>query len=160
MNCIPRFYRSDTKVKKWQTEKKQFGIVLDNIDVYVKPRRETAGKHNTMFHMVQAIAVQERIQPGREDQIPPIIRIDEVSPEHVLPTDTHIERLHELLVDQVLKIWKGMPQFSDAAIHTNSEEHRYTSKMKKKSTVVSVFILCASMQVSISVFTGYNGCIE
>ena len=53
-----------------------------------------------------------------------------------------------------------MPRFSDAAIYTNSEEHRYTSKMKKKSTVVSVFILCASMQVSISVFTGYNDCIE
>ena len=145
MNCIPCYYRSDSKVKKWQTEKKQFGIVLDNIDVYVKPRRETAGKHNTMFHKVQALAVEERIQPGREDQIPPIIRIDEVAPEHVLPSDMHIEKLHKLLVDQVLKIWQGMPRFSDASIPTISEDHRYTSKMRKKTTVVSVFILCASM---------------
>ena len=69
----------------WQMENKQFGIVLDNkyMYVHVKPG------NNTMFHTVQAIAIEERIQSGRDDQIPPSIRIDEVAPEHVLPSDRH-----------------------------------------------------------------------
>ena len=38
--------------------------------------------------MAQGITVEERMQQEWNDQISPIIRIDEVAPEHVLPSDT------------------------------------------------------------------------
>ena len=54
--------RYDLELKEWIADGTKFSIVLDNVDSYVKPRRETKDKGNVMYHMVQAIAVADRVK--------------------------------------------------------------------------------------------------
>ena len=42
-------------------------IVMDNVDMPVKPHNDDADKFNKMHHMVQAIAVKDRVFTQTED---------------------------------------------------------------------------------------------
>lgn len=115
----------------------EFGIVLDNVDMYVKPRAETAKTSNTMHHMVQAIAVEERVQPSVSDSNCPAIPVENIQPKDIIPSLSDSERLKELMVKEVLRIWSEMPALKNVDFEEAEETHQYTAQMSQPSNLVS-----------------------
>lgn len=128
--------RYDMEMKTWE----QYNIVLDNVDIYIKPRRETASVSNKMFHMVQAIAVKDRVLTQKNDKSrQPLVNVDELLPHHAYPTDNDHKELQTLLRHKLEFIITQMPGLGHLAGKTQTKKHhKYSDEMKKKSEQVSV----------------------
>lgn len=124
--------RYDIDLAKWQ----EFGIVLDNVDMFVRPRYETSARSNTMHHMVQAIAVEERVPPISESQTP-TIAVDRIQPADVIPSLSDAQRVRELMVNEILRIWTQIPALRDTEFEKADERHTYTEEMSGRSNLVS-----------------------
>lgn len=115
----------------------EFGIVVDNVDIFVKPRREMSTKTNQMFHMVQAIAVEERVQASILDNAP-AISVDKIQPDDVLPSETDKSRVRNLMCSKVIQIWSTMPALKDIDVAPPQEHHQYSEHMSKRSNQVRI----------------------
>lgn len=114
----------------------QYCVVLDNVDIYVKPRRETKDKSNTMHHMVQAIAVEERVQPPLSVSRVPSIPVADIEPEDVYPTVDDGNVMKQLMYWKVVEILKEMPALKGVPLNLPSKRHLYTAEMSRKSKQV------------------------
>lgn len=118
---------------KWSAQKEQYAIVFDNVDIHIKPRQQSQNTSNTMHHMVQSMAVKERVQSSKTGG--PSVNVMQIQPHHLLPTTADHSTLKTLMIDQLLKIWKEMPAMQ-TVITPSSEKHPYTHRMKMKSEMV------------------------
>lgn len=135
LNELAKRYNLD--LMEWIKQNKGFAIVFDNVDVFTKPRSASASKSNTMFHMVQAIAVKERVEATGSDLGPPHITVENIKPADVIPSEGDYSNLKGLMVNEVLKIWSEIPGLQKVKMPMKSEKHKYTHMMNKKSEMVS-----------------------
>lgn len=133
LNLIAEGYLVD--LNEWIVRRKEFAVVFDNVDMYVKPRMESKSKSNTMSHMVQAIAVQERVEA--KDKGEPHTYIDDIKASELVPTAREMEKMRRLMVDEVLRVWSAIPGLKDVKLELRDETHEYSTFMKKKSQLVS-----------------------
>lgn len=124
--------RYDIPMKSWE----EFSIVLDNVDIYVKPRQETASKSNTMHHMVQAIAVKDRVLSELTNSSrQPLVEIEKLKPADIYPTADDKETIKMLMYDKVKEIISKMP--AAAALDIKIQyTHQFSAEMKTKSEEV------------------------
>lgn len=142
--------RYDASMKTWN----QYSIVLDNVDIYVKPRREASDKSNTMHHMVQAIAVEDRVLSEVTDSSrQPIVNIENIQPSHVYPTDNDREAIEKLMCEKVVEILGEMPGVAKLDI-TIDHHHQHFEEMKRKSQQVQrIFVTCNAIIIWLMWFT-------
>ena len=131
--------RVDVLIAKWDAQLKNYGIVVDNVDIMTKPRRDKTEKSNTMHHMVQAIAVEERVRP-REDlrSKEQDIQVEDLKPADVVPTTQDTAKLLEMMVGKVTEIWSKIPALKGVKLTLPDESHQYTEQMSKKTDYVSM----------------------
>lgn len=122
--------RYDIPMNSWR----EFSIVLDNVDIYVKPRQETATKSNTMHHMVQAIAVEDRVFSDHLRR-QSLVDIDKLKPSVIYPTTQDQQAVRKLMFNKVLEILGTLPAAADLNIKVD-HSHKYSAEMKKKSEQV------------------------
>lgn len=127
--------RFDAELQHWN----DFSIVFDNVDMMVKPRREAADKSNQMYHMVQAIAVQDRVvaEPGACSKDPKT-EVESITPQHVYPDNKDDKELRQLMVSAVVRILREMPALQTVEV-AEEPPHRYTPQTSKKSRQVGKF---------------------
>lgn len=130
--------RYDLELIQWRKQCEEYGIVFDNVDLLVRPRRETQSTANTMYHMVQAMAVKERVTTTGTglDTTSPATTIDTIQPENVIPSNDDYRSIRSLMINQVLKIWAEMPCMTSLKLPILSEQHEYSDVMKKRSEMV------------------------
>lgn len=135
LNAMAADYKST--IDEWDRQLKQYAIVVDNVDIYTKPRRETAEKSNTMNHMVQAITVEERVKPPTDLNSKPDIPVEDVQPQHVYPSEADEKDLRDLMTQKVIEVWSQIPALKDTKITPPVESHRFTTEMTRKTQHVS-----------------------
>ena len=126
--------REHVDLSHWEESALQFGIVFDNVDILMRPRRESSKKANTMYHMVQAIAVQERVKA--DEKGPPLISIDNIKPSDVMVSSSDSAAMKDLMVQRVVHILAELPRLAAADITLASEKHQYSEQMSKPSPMV------------------------
>jgi len=118
-----------------------FKLVGDNLDLYIRPRSETADHHAESKHFFHAFAVRDRIDVSSFDNTFPSLDISSINLEDVLPQQDDVKKLKENLMILVSrKIRKFMPFFRkhiDSGAISQHIEHKYSDEMSKKSEVVS-----------------------
>lgn len=120
---------------KWTAEGIEYSIVFDNVDILTRPRRESAKVSNKMHHMVQAMAVQERVKVPEKK--PPAIPIDSIKPGDVIAKAEDEQQLRRLMVDYVKRILQQeCPGISSLTLEP--EEHQYSHLMKKPTPMVLI----------------------
>lgn len=124
----------DRDINTWKQDGKQFSIVFDNIDIYIRRRKESSTSTNLMQNMVQAIAVLDRII---SDSSRDHLKIDEVQPGHILPSEDDSQTLKKLMADEVLRIWSDIPVIKQLKLTSLTDQHDYSDMMRKKSEMVS-----------------------
>lgn len=129
--------RYNVMLDKWKAELREYSVVIDNVDIFVRPRRESKGKTNIMNHMVQAIAVDERVAPALDANNAPEIPIQDIKASDVYPTSTEDCALKEMMVSKVLQMIAQIPALKEVAMTLPSETHKYTPQTSKKTTLVS-----------------------
>lgn len=124
--------RYDASMKTW----KEFNIVLDNVDIYVKPRREASNRSNTMHHMVQAIAVKDRVLTTKTNENrQPMVDIENLQPSHVYPTANDRKAVEQLMCDKIIDVLVEMPAVAKLGISID-HSHQHSAEMKQKSELV------------------------
>lgn len=131
LNDIAKRY--NVELQTWP----DFCVVFDNVDAMIKPRRQTAEKQNVMTHMVQAIAVKDRVLPpdlSDPSSNKPNIAIEDVKPADLYPTPQDDLALSKLMVQMVLEVWSEMPALAshDLVEHRPHQYTEYTSKKSKQ----------------------------
>lgn len=129
--------RTNFDLQHWIAQKTEFGIVFDNVDVLVRPRMESSNKSNNMFHMVQAIAVKERVVAQHTDR-GPLVLVDDLKPSHVVPSMIDYTNMKRMLVNEVMTIWSTIPALQRLKLPIESEKHTYSHLMSKRSELVSM----------------------
>ena len=110
-------------------------VVLDNVDKYLRARQTTHTRGNTMTHMVQALAVVERIQrqPGS-----PAVQLTALQPSLFLPTQSDTEKVTRLFAAAVKDIWSAyIPALSRTFAPTTSATHLKAAETGKRVVFVS-----------------------
>ena len=131
--------RWDVPLQRWQ----QFNIVLDNVDMFVRPRHDDSSKSNKMYHMVQAIAVKDRVLPEIDHE--PNVPIDSLKPADVYANQSDIAHLKQLMAEIVVQVLAEMPALQNLKLKRESKKHVYSPLMTRKSEVVSKYhISCIS----------------
>ena len=121
----------------------QFSLVIDNVDIYVKPRRETADHSNTMHHMVQAIAVKDRVITSINNSTRlPMVPLKDITPADVYPNVDDISALRVLMVEETVALLGQMPALRKLNIKRQGT-HEYSWAQKRKSEAVSM-VSCLS----------------
>lgn len=128
--------RYDELLKQWDSELKEYSVVLDNVDMLTKPRREMAEKGNRMNHMVQAIAVEERVQPSADNSSQEV-NVEEIRPTDVYPTSSDKLQLKEMMVKRLVAIWSELPAMKNVPLDRSVVTHKYTPQMSQKTDYVS-----------------------
>ena len=103
-----------------------YQLVMDNVDVIVHPRYTSRKQHGTDHHMVQMIAIQNRVKS------------------HHLPNNDHITTVDKIDVSEFL------PTVSDDIICENIPAHitspiyhKHMAELQQKSKIVSInYVLC------------------
>lgn len=131
LNAIAKRHKVD--MDDW----KEFGVVLDNVDVYVKPRKESSEKTNKMHHMVQAIAVEERVSPPADASKAPAINVDSIEPTDVYPSTGDELHLRQLMYTKILEMLTQIPALKDVPVELPSEEHPFSLFTSRKSQQVN-----------------------
>lgn len=126
--------RHHVDLSQWVQQSLEYSIVFDNVDIMMRPRRESSVNCNKMHHMVQAIAVQERVK--NVEKSPPLISIDEITPADVMVTSSDEKILKDIMVEQVKKMIAQCPGLAAVKVPLANEEHEYSEAMTKKSPMV------------------------
>lgn len=134
LNVIASRFNID--LNRWVSHDHQFSIVFDNVDIFIKPRMESSFKTNTMYHMVQAMAVKDRVRTAISDRSPPYINLDNIEPSDLLPSETDVSELSSLMVNEVLKVWSEIDCLKGVKLPLVSKQHRYSSEMRNRSSMV------------------------
>lgn len=137
--------RYDVVLNKWDSELANYGIVLDNVDIMTRPRREKADVSNTMHHMVQAIAVEERIKTDPIYRLRQEIPVENISPADVFPTAADDVKLQKMMVRMVLEVWSKIPALKCIELQLPDDTHQYTPQMAQKTNHVSHVHLILSL---------------
>ena len=88
--------------------------------------------------MVQAIAVEERVQPLPSVSLVPSIPLADIEPEDVYPTVDDGNMMKQLMHWKVVEILKEMPALKGVPLNLPSKNHLYTDEMSRKSKQVIV----------------------
>lgn len=132
--------RYDELLKKWDQQLVEYGIVIDNVDIMTRPRRQKEGKSNVMHHMIQGIAVQERVSTAPQE-IQQTMSVEDVKPEDIYPTEAEHQQLRDKMVSEVIRIWSNLPALKEVPVTLRPETHTHTAEMTRKSEYVSEPIL-------------------
>ena len=109
---------------------------MDNVDMLVKPRHDDSSKSNKMYHMVQAIAVKDRVlTQADDDSSQPAISVERLQLTDVYPDQSDQESLRGLFIDMVIQILGEMPALQNLDL-TKPHKHMYSTQMSTKSDVV------------------------
>ena len=126
--------RWDVSLRTWP----QFNIVMDNVDMLVKPRHDDSSKSNKMYHMVQAIAVEDRVlTQADDDSRQPAISIATLKPTDVYPDQSDTAFLRGLFINKVIQLLGEMPALQNLELTKKPKHHIYSKLMSKKSNMVS-----------------------
>jgi hypothetical protein len=93
-----------------------------------------------MNHMVQAIAVSERVKPDASISQAARIPIDDLKARDVYPTQSDDITLKEMMVAKVLEIIARLPALKEVPLKSPSESHKYSAETSKKTNIVSMII--------------------
>ena len=97
--------RVDVVIAKRDAQLKNYGIVVDNVDLMTKPYHDKTEKSNTLHHMVQAIAVEERVRPSkylrRKEHDKPV---EDLKPADGVQTTQDTAKLLKMMVGKVTEI--------------------------------------------------------
>ena len=116
-----------------------YGVVVDIIYIMTKPRRDKTEKSNTMHHMVQAIAVEERVRPSEDLRSKEHdIQVEDLKPADVVPTTQDTAKLLEMMVGKVTETWSKISALKGVKLTLPDESHQCTEQMSKKTDYVSI----------------------
>lgn len=128
----------DIPLRKMREEGRPYVVVFDNVDKYIRPRHQSSTSSNKMVHMVQAIAVAERVNRSPQPHVPdePEIQLEEINKQHLLPSTDDEASVRAMMVHQVKKAWRQhVPGLS--WIDLDDQHHAATESTTLKSVVVS-----------------------
>lgn len=139
--------RYDAHLKNWP----QFSIVVDNVDMLVRPRREDSSKSNKMYHMVQAIAVKDRVITQIDDNSRlPTVSVQNIKPADVYPQQEDVKQLTELMISTVVRVLGEMPALEHLKLDQIPNIHKFSSQTSRKSHSVSNQIVATACLLNMS----------
>ena len=118
--------RWDILLQTWQ----QFNAVLGNAEMSVKPRHDDSSKSNKMYHMIQAIAVKDRVLPQVDHE--PNVPIDALKPADVYAKQSDIAHLKQLMLEIVVQMQAAKPALPSLNLKREFKKHVYSPFMTRK----------------------------
>ena len=119
-----------------------FKLVIDNLDIFVRPRTETSQRHADSFHFVQMYAVRDRIDVSNFSDVSRLPDISSVKVENVLPSNHDLEALKDNITVLVCRTARKYLQFFRKYVDSKGVPqhitHKYTAEMSLKSEVVII----------------------
>ena len=119
---------------------KGYQLVMDNVDVVVKARHPTRENYGKDYHMVQMMAVQNRVSAWHLPNSHPIATIDTIESTDFLPNTTDNNKLKRdwtiLSARMIREHIPALCQMMDTLPHVIVHEHM--TEMKEKSKVVCI----------------------
>lgn len=135
----------DQDLQVWKDEENKFQIVFDNVDKHVKRRHQSSAKPNAFQHMVQAIALKDRVVTTNLN-LPPAKPIgDFIDPTLLFPSEEDCQVLVEGLSSLIRNIWaEHIPALEWMRPEQDLRHiysHKFQDEMKQKSELVNI-VLC------------------
>ena len=133
----PKFVPISCSSPKPATSQKWSGfkVVLDNIDMNLKPRHQTFERRTRSIHYVNAYAVLDRVDLSNCSTL---ITDSEVSIASLLPTDNDRKNILDnfavlagRMLCQCMPVFQGIPGLETSHIH-----HMYSEEMSSRSEIV------------------------
>lgn len=122
----------DETKQQWKDSDVTFQIGFDNVDKRIGRREQTKLSPGKLHHMVQAVAIRDRViaNPG-----PPAFPIQSVDPDLLLPTEDDIGSVTEGFADMLRETWADMIPALEW-MRPKQYKHQYSEQMKAKSEKV------------------------
>ena len=118
-----------------------FKLVIDNLDIFVRPRTETSQRHADSLHFVHMYAVHDRINVSSFSDVSQLPDISSVNVEDVLPSNHDLKVLKDnitvLISQTTLKYLTFFRRHINPKAVPQHITHKYTTEMSLKSEVVS-----------------------
>ena len=118
-----------------------FKLVIDNLDVFVRPRTETSQRHADSLHFVHMYAVRDRINVSSFSDVSRLPDISSVNVEDVLPSNHDLKVLKDNITVLISRRARKYSTFFRRHINPKAVPqhitHKYTTEMSLKSEVVS-----------------------
>ena len=136
---------STAAVNEFQKQRKDSGyqLVMDNVDMVISARHTSKAKHGSDLHMVQMMAVKNRVSGHHLPNNKPTSSLKDIDIAEILPT---VEDNKLLKQDWVILIGKiiaeNFPELKWFASHLPREvPHDHMAEMKQKSEIVRQMLL-------------------
>ena len=118
-----------------------FKLVIDNLDIFVRPRTETSQRHADSLHFVHMYAVRDRINISNFSDVSQIPDVSSLNVNDVLPSNQDLEALKDNITVLVCRTARKHLTFFRKHIDSKAVPqhiiHKYTTEMSLKSEVVS-----------------------
>ena len=116
-------------------------LVIDNLDIFVRPRTETSQRHADSLHFVHMYAVRDRINVSNFSDVSQVPDVSSVNVKDVLPSNQDLEALKDnitvLVCRTTCKYLTFFRKHIDSKAVPQHIIHKYSTEMSLKSEVVS-----------------------
>ena len=138
-----------------------YKLVIDNLDVFLRPRTETSQHHNNSLHFVHMYAVRDRINVSNHSNVPRFLGIESINLKDILPASSDLISLKKNVTTLLSRIVrKHMPYFRkhiEAKAIPQHIQHKYSKEMSQRSEVVRhCCYICYHFGIIIGSFGYFN----
>ena len=122
-----------------------YQLIMDNVDIIIHPRHTSREKHGTDLHMVQVIAVENRVNGHHLPNDGPVATLSSVDIADFLPTlrdNQFLKKDWIVLIGNIIS--EHIPSLKWFSEHIPAQiQHAHLTELQKKSKIVSSICVCA-----------------